>query len=269
MVQQYTHLQQSAEIAHNCQELLDYFQQIQTLFHQPEALSTAGFSAAAGHNTLIAIQELSEHIDNLQQYLISEHFPSLSAPRSYHLIHDRAQQSLSPKVVAKEAQRRVQNLQEQLTAFYPGLSTILSTQGLNPAPIGKRALLRQLWQDCSFDIDFLLSRAVPLDRAAINHNTHLRLVKFFKEPKIWTAHKAHQGMGKAFEHLHFIVSKMQSLVRLRTMMEPSYSADLGELVQLNTILRDFEIKVIKQKRAENKRLLELEAASCDKKSRQR
>jgi hypothetical protein len=241
------HFSYSAQLRHDCLELFEYYEQLCLLF---DSQPTAAPRKNREKDGLLALQQLSTSIDELQQYASESFYPML--------LTDESEQSVVEglKGLTIQSRQRLENLQSELEIYYPCLSYLL--RGAFIAP--KKKSYIDSWQDLSFDIDLILSSRSSLERSELNKAIHLSLAHCFGG-QLWTAHRAHQKIGSVLDHLHLMVSKLQTLVRLKTAEEEISHDSLYQLIRLKDCLKDFEIKTIKQKSAEEYEQSYLRASS--------
>lgn len=247
-----SHLSQNLEVHHNYLELFDYYHQVSKLFY---GYDNGSFGSSSEKDNIKAIEKLFIDIQHLEAHIALTYFPLIEVPS-----FDTESSRNTSSSILYSLSNRLNSLEDDIQNYYPSASVLLKKNEPLKFDINKaHPLSANCWQQLSFDIALMIHHATAFDQAIINKTVHTQLKKITQEPHPWSPHRANQKISHVFERIHFMVSKLQSFVRLRTTLEQDYSDTLGELVSLSQILKDFETKIIKQKRAEEKRIIDMYA----------
>lgn len=252
MHQNISHLCHNLEIRHNWLELLDYYHQICRLFDNDDYEELRHLE---GEDNFTCINAMIDHMTKFEQYIGSKHFSLLSQPKPLSELESTEQYT-------QEQEARMREIKNILSIYYPTFTALemMPAKKIKATSAIKQRAIERSWQLLSFDIDLRLACCSLLERATLNREVHQHLRKICSK-EIWTPHRATQRIAYVFERLHFIVSKLQSFIRLKISFEKQYSPELATLIQLSAITNDFECKIIKQKHAEEKRLSEIHGFS--------
>lgn len=255
MPDQVSHLSQNLEVHHNYLELFDYYHQVSKLF---EGYDGGSFGSISEKDNFKAIQSLFLNIQKLESHIALKYFPLIER----ELFSTESPKSSSQSLLSS-LDNRLHSLEEYIANYSPSASILLrKAEGVSLDLKKLHPQSTRCWQQLSFDIALMIHHAPAFDQCRINKTVDRQLKKITQEPHPWSPHRAHQKMSHTFERIHFMVSKLQGVMRLRTTLEQSYSDTLSELVSLSQILKDFESKIIKQKRAEEKRVSDMYSTSA-------
>lgn len=246
-----SHLSQNLEIHHNYLELVDYYHQISKLFYSYDFEVSEMMSE---NDNFKALEKLFLDIQKLESYIALKHFPLINSQSSF----GSENSPNTPKALFYSMNKRLHSLEECITHYLPSASMLLKNeQTPQMAHIQTHPQASHCWQQLSFDIGLMIYHAPVFDQSIINNAVDKQLQRITQEPHPWSPHRGSQKINYLFDRIHFMVSKLKTLVRLRTSLEQDYSDTLAELVSLSQILKEFELKIIKQKRAEEKRVVDM------------